>query len=76
MIQQPVSAASNAQAGGALVTVGGQPVQTHTVTVGPTIGNTQVQFENEKASMAEILHAPQPSYNDEHDEEFGFIGGA
>ena len=83
MIQQPVSAASNAQAGGALVTVGGQPVQTHTVTVTkpsfanePGMGNTQVQFENEKASMAEILHAPQPSYNDEHDEEFGFIGGA
>lgn len=63
MIQQPVSSASEQGASGALV-----PVR--------LFGNTQVEFENEKASMAEILHAPQPSYNDNHDEEFGFIGGA
>ena len=91
MMQQPVSAnPGQTQGSPLLMTVGGQPVQTQSATVtkpsfasgGPDsfavagMGNTQVEFENEKASMAEILHAPQPSYNDDHDEEFGFIGGA
>ena len=84
MMQQPVSAnPGQTQGSPLLMTVGGQPVQTQSATVTqpsfamePGMGNTQVQFENEKASMAEILHAPQPSYNDDHDEEFGFIGGA
>ena len=76
MFQQPVTAANSGQGSPLLVTVGGQPVQTHTVSMGPNMGNTQVEFENEKGSMKEIIHAPQPSYNDEHDEEYGFIGGA
>jgi len=32
-------------------------------------------FEGEKGAVSETLYAPQPVYNEEDDETFGFIGG-
>ena len=43
--------------------------------VGSTLGNTAVNFENAKGIIPEIIHAPQPSYSDDEEETFGFIGG-
>lgn len=61
--------------GGALVTIGGQQMPgSAIVTVG--MGSTKPTFENSQNADGEILHAPQPTYNDDHDEDFGFIGGA
>ena len=42
--------------------------------VGSTLGAT-VEFENAEGVLSDIIHAPQPSYNDEDDTTFGFIGG-
>ena len=72
-------AAQYSQPGG--ITVGGNPVA---VTVGGqpagssplvSLTGTTVNFEGGQGALEDIIHAPQPSYNGDHEEDFGFIGG-
>ena len=40
-----------------------------------TLQGTQPKFMDEQGDIEGILHAPNPSYNEEDEEGFGFIGG-
>lgn len=45
-----------------------------TTTTAETLGTT-VSFMNEHGNIDDLIHAPQPTYNDDEDNDFGFIGG-
>ena len=49
---------------------------TVTVQTANNLSGTTVGFMNEHGNIDDLIHAPQPTYNDDEDNDFGFIGGA